>query len=199
MASSTLLRNASSLRMSRCASTPTFTSTTIQNPIQRRHIGLKYLAKVAEAEKNWQAKAAEDHKNGIHFLDMMEERGFVHQLAGDREWIKNLMTNKRVGAYVGIDPTAASLHVGHLLPLMSLFWMYTHGYHAVTLLGGATAKVGDPTGRLTARDKEHSSIRAANMVNMHYQLKKLWGNVEKYGEKFGHKWEWAWQIGRAHV
>lgn len=110
----------------------------------------------------------------------------------DREWIKNLMTNKRVGAYVGIDPTAASLHVGHLLPLMSLFWMYTHGYHAVTLLGGATAKVGDPTGRLTARDKEHSSIRAANMVNMHYQLKKLWVNVEKYGEKFGHKWEWAW-------
>lgn len=102
------------------------------------------------------------------------------------------MTNKRVGAYVGIDPTAASLHVGHLLPLMSLFWMYTHGYHAVTLLGGATAKVGDPSGRLTARDKEHSSIRAANMVNMHYQLKKLWVNVEKYGEKFGHKWEWAW-------
>ena len=188
---STLLRNAGPRRLSR-ASTPTLTPTTVQNPIQRRHIGLKYLAKKAEAEKNWQAKAAEDHKNGTHFLDMMEERGFVHQLAGDREWIKNLMTNKRVGAYVGIDPTAASLHVGHLLPLMSLFWMYTHGYHAVTLLGGATAKVGDPIGRLTARDKEHSSIRAANMVNMHYQLKKLWANVEKYGEKFGHKWEWAW-------
>ncbi len=102
------------------------------------------------------------------------------------------MTDKRVGAYVGIDPTAASLHVGHLLPLMSLFWMYVHGYHAVTLLGGATAKVGDPTGRLTARDKEHNSIRAANMVNMHYQLKKLWGNVEMYGRKFGHNWEWAW-------
>lgn len=82
MASSTLLRNASPLRLSRCASTPAFTSTTVQNPIQRRHIGLKYLAKVADAEKKWQEKAAEDHKNGTHFLDMMEERGFVHQLAG---------------------------------------------------------------------------------------------------------------------
>lgn len=110
----------------------------------------------------------------------------------DREWIKNTLTNKRVGAYVGVDPTAASLHVGHLLPLMALFWMYVHGYHAVTLLGGATAKVGDPTGRLTARAKEHSSIRAANMVNMHYQMKKLWGNVEQYGRKFGYNWEWAW-------
>jgi tyrosyl-tRNA synthetase len=102
------------------------------------------------------------------------------------------MTNKRVGAYVGVDPTAASLHVGHLLPLMSLFWMYVHGYHTVSLLGGATAKIGDPTGRLTSRTKEHSAIRAANMVNMHYQMKKLWVNVEEYGKKFGYNWEWAW-------
>ena len=44
------------------------------------------------------------------------------------------MINKRVGAYVGLDPTAPSLHVGHLLPLMSLFWMYVSGFHAVTLV-----------------------------------------------------------------
>lgn len=106
-----------------------------------------------------------------------------------------MMTDRRVGAYVGIDPTAQSLHVGHLLPLMSLFWMYVHGYHAITLVGGATAKIGDPTGRLTSRDHVHRSIRAQYMVSIHYQLKKLWLNVEAYGVKYGYKWEWAWKRG----
>lgn len=105
------------------------------------------------------------------------------------------MTDKRLGAYVGIDPTAPSLHVGHLLPLMSLFWLYIHGYHAVTLLGGATSKIGDPTDRLTTRVNDHSSVRTKNMVSMHYQLKKLWANVERSSAKYGYKWEWAWKRG----
>ena len=45
-----------------------------------------------------------------------------------------LLTEKRIGAYVGVDPTAPSLHVGHLLPLMALYWMYLHGFHTVTLV-----------------------------------------------------------------
>lgn len=103
------------------------------------------------------------------------------------------MTSKRIGAYVGIDPTASSLHVGHLLPLMSLFWLYVHGFHSVSLLGGATAKIGDPTDRLKSREKQHRHHHAANMVAMHYQLKKLWINVEAYGKKHGYNWEWSWR------
>lgn len=102
------------------------------------------------------------------------------------------MTSKRVGAYVGIDPTASSLHIGHMLPLISLFWMYVHGFHTASLLGGATSKVGDPTDRLTTRENVRSSIRTSYMVNMHYQLKKLWINAENYGKKYGYRWEWAW-------
>ena len=104
-----------------------------------------------------------------------------------------MMTENRLGAYVGIDPTASSLHVGHMLPLMSLFWMYVHGYHTITLLGGATAKIGDPTDRLTTRENTKSAIRAQNMISMHYQLKKLWVNVEAYGRKYGYDWNWAWK------
>ncbi len=84
------------------------------------------------------------------------------------------MLEKRIGAYVGIDPTAPSLHVGHLLPLMPLFWMYLHGFRAVSLIGGATAKIGDPTDRLTDREHIPSTTVAMNMTKMHYQLKKLW-------------------------
>lgn len=116
----------------------------------------------------------------------------VHVTDSDRNVVDEIMTFKRVGAYVGIDPTASSPHVGHLLPLMCLFWMYVHGYHTVSLLGGATAKIGDPTDRLVSREKQHSSVRTANMVGMHYQLKRLWQNVETYGRSFGHEHEWAW-------
>jgi tyrosyl-tRNA synthetase len=70
--------------------------------------------------------------------------------------------------------------------------MYLSGYHTVTLLGGATAKIGDPTDRLKTRNQEHSAVRTANMASMHFQLKKLWVNVDAYGMKHGFKKEWAW-------
>ncbi|OBT64198.1 hypothetical protein VE03_06833 [Pseudogymnoascus sp. 23342-1-I1] len=192
MASSSLLRSASQQRLCQCGRTAA-RSTRPHGATGRRYIGMKYLAKVADAEKAWGEKAKEIRAgNQKSMLSILEERGLVHQTTGNRDTIDNLMIDKRVGAYVGIDPTASSLHIGHLLPLMSLFWMYLHGYHSVSLLGGATAKIGDPTGRLTTRTKEHSAVRTANMVNMHYQLKKLWVNVEEYGRKFGYNWEWAW-------
>jgi tyrosyl-tRNA synthetase len=51
-----------------------------------------------------------------------------------RQTLDWLLTEKRIGAYVGVDPTAPSLHVGHLLPLMALYWMYLHGYYTVSLV-----------------------------------------------------------------
>ena len=58
-------------------------------------------------------------------------------LSREKDALSSLMTEKRIGAYVGIDPTAPSLHVGHLLPLMTLFWMYLNGFHAVTLVSAS--------------------------------------------------------------
>ncbi|KAI4098938.1 MAG: hypothetical protein L6R37_006236 [Teloschistes peruensis] len=78
---------------------------------------------------------------------------------------------------------------------MALFWMYLHGFHSITLIGGATAGIGDPTGRTKDRDKLSQHVRKANMVTMHYQLKALWMNVEKQGRVFGYEWEWAWRRG----
>lgn len=110
-----------------------------------------------------------------------------------RKTLNQVLTHKRIGAYCGVDPTAASLHVGHMLPFMVIFWMYLHGFPAYTVLGGGTAKIGDPTGRTTAREKQHSSIRKANMGQMHVQLKKLWVGVERMGRKHGYVREWAWR------
>lgn len=151
---------------------------------------------MAAAEEDWKATAEEiRHGRKKSVLTILEERGLVHNVTGPRDEVDKMMIDERVGAYVGIDPTAASLHIGHMLPLMSLFWMFVHGYHTVTLLGGATAKIGDPTDRLTTREYVHRHTRTENMVRMHYQLKKLWVNVEAYGLKYGYKWEWAWKRG----
>lgn len=119
----------------------------------------------------------------------------THSLCRTREDIRTLLTDKRIGAYVGIDPTAPSLHVGHLLPLMPLFWMYMNGYRAITLIGGATAKIGDPTDRLQSRDEMKNAVVAMNMVKIHFQLKKLWTNVEEQARRYGYVKTWAWRRG----
>ncbi|MCJ1438219.1 tyrosyl-tRNA synthetase [Xylographa pallens] len=153
-----------------------------------------WLRKTAEAAEAWKMQAEEIQSGRKEsMLTVLEKRGYVNSTAGERDDLDQLMINKRVGAYVGIDPTAPSLHVGHLLPLMSLFWMYVSGFHAVTLLGGATAQIGDPTGRTTTREVSHSAVRKTNMVNMHYQLKMMWANMEHHARfKYGYQWEWAW-------
>jgi tyrosyl-tRNA synthetase len=51
-----------------------------------------------------------------------------------RDELDRIMTDERIGAYVGVDPTAPSLHLGNLLPLMALLWLYIHGFEAVTLV-----------------------------------------------------------------
>ncbi|KAL8802303.1 MAG: hypothetical protein Q9200_006625 [Gallowayella weberi] len=162
---------------------------------QRRHIARVYEAKTRDAEKQWQERYAEIQAGQRQsMLSILAERGYVNAVAGgSQENLKSLLDQKRVGAYVGIDPTAPSLHVGHLVPLMALFWMYVHGYQAVTLIGGATAGIGDPTGRTKDREPMSPHVRKANIVTMHYQLKSLWVNVESYAKKYGYQWEWAWR------
>ncbi|KAM0335262.1 hypothetical protein ACHAQA_000306 [Verticillium albo-atrum] len=157
-----------------------------------RWIHLKTLQKRDDAAQEWEEKA-EAIKNGKaqNLWDIFEERGFVKDVAGRPELIKELMRIKRIGAYVGVDPTAPSLHLGHLLPMMPIFWMYLHGFRAVTLVGGATARIGDPTGRLQSRDIMSNSEISTNITRIHYQMKKLWDNIELEKHKFGYKKSWS--------
>ncbi|KAK4147821.1 uncharacterized protein C8A04DRAFT_33919 [Dichotomopilus funicola] len=165
-------------------------------PGQRRSVSMKFLQKTADAEAAWEEnsmliRAGEKP----HLFDILEERGFVHQTAGSPELIRKIMLKHRVSAYVGIDPSAASLHIGHLLPLMPIFWMYMHGYGAHTLIGGSTVKIGDPTDRLKDREAIKGEVLAINLTKIHFQLKKLWDNVEIMARRFGYQKEWAWRRG----
>ncbi|MBA5724310.1 tyrosine--tRNA ligase [Candidatus Liberibacter sp.] len=84
------------------------------------------------------------------FLNILSRRGFIHQ-ASDSSKLDNLFCTTTVTAYIGYDPTACSLHVGHLTQLMMLYWLQKTGHRPISLMGGATGIIGDPSFRSEVR------------------------------------------------
>jgi len=84
------------------------------------------------------------------FLRILTERGFVHQCS-DYEGLDQKALNGELVAYIGFDCTAASLHVGSLLPIMMLHWLQQSGGKVIALMGGGTTRVGDPSGKDASR------------------------------------------------
>lgn len=83
-------------------------------------------------------------------FDVLEERGYIEQLTHPKE-IKELFGKESVPFYIGIDPTADSLHVGHFVSLMVASHMQKRGHKPIILVGGGTATIGDPSGKTDMR------------------------------------------------
>ncbi|MFQ6773240.1 MAG: tyrosine--tRNA ligase [Clostridia bacterium] len=79
-------------------------------------------------------------------FETLQERGYIYQMT-DEEQVKKLLNGEPTVAYVGIDPTADSLHIGHCLPLIMARHMQDAGHKIIVVLGGATAMIGDPSGK----------------------------------------------------
>ncbi len=84
------------------------------------------------------------------FLNVLAERGFIHQVS-EPDALDALAREKAITAYIGFDCTAASLHVGSLLPIMLLYWLQQTGHRPIALMGGGTTRVGDPSGKDESR------------------------------------------------
>jgi len=80
------------------------------------------------------------------FLNVLAERGFIHQVS-EPEALDARAKAGQITAYIGFDCTAASLHVGSLLPIMMLYWLQKTGHRPIALMGGGTTRVGDPSGK----------------------------------------------------
>ena len=106
------------------------------------------------------------------FLNEISSRGFIHQSTDLSIIDKQLSKNKTVG-YIGFDATADSLHVGSLLPLMLLSWFQHYGHIPISLLGGGTTMVGDPSGKEESR----------KMLELE-QINKNKKSIKKVFEKF---------------
>lgn len=79
-------------------------------------------------------------------LDVLKERGFIKQMSHEEE-ITELLEKEKITFYIGFDPTADSLHVGHFIALMMMSHMQRAGHRPICLLGGGTGMVGDPSGK----------------------------------------------------
>lgn len=82
-------------------------------------------------------------------LDVLKERGFVKDISDERGLRTAL--ERPITFYIGFDPTAASLHMGHLLQIMAMVWMQRYGHRPIAVVGGGTGLVGDPTGKTVSR------------------------------------------------
>jgi len=84
------------------------------------------------------------------FLNVLAQRGFIHQVS-EPEALDARAASGQITAYIGFDCTAASLHVGSLLPIMMLYWLQQTGHRPIALMGGGTTRVGDPSGKDESR------------------------------------------------
>jgi len=97
--------------------------------------------------KNFIPDNVSEHTN---VYDVLKERGFIEQTTDD-EAIRELLGKEKIKFYIGFDPTADCLHVGHFMQVIIMMYMQKYGHTPVVLLGGGTGMVGDPSGRTDMR------------------------------------------------
>ncbi|ODQ67334.1 hypothetical protein NADFUDRAFT_81843 [Nadsonia fulvescens var. elongata DSM 6958] len=120
--------------------------------------------------------------SNISLIEHLEKRGLISTLSSPK--FCQLVQSKKIAVYCGTDPTGGSLHIGHLLPLMTLLHFYLDGHTAVGLIGGATGIVGDPSGRKTERDRMEQDIREQNIKSLGQQVQRFIENGSRYASKY---------------
>jgi len=116
------------------------------------------------------------------FFNIMVERGFFNQCTNEAGFDAYLYEFERKGTpavgYLGCDPTGDSLHVGHLVPVMMLRWFQACGHKPLMLVGGATARIGDPSGK----DKLRPLLDEETLLKNSAGLQKSYGKFIKFGK-----------------
>ena len=108
----------------------------------------------------------------MNIVDVFKERGFFAQVT-DEQGLKELFDAQRVTAYIGFDPTASSLHVGSLVPIMSLAHLQRAGHRPIGLVGGGTGLIGDPSGKTEMRRILTRESIEANVEGLKGQLSRF--------------------------
>src|SRR6478736_3367490 len=110
------------------------------------------------------------------FLNTLQERGFIHQCS-DFEGLDALAAKGEAIAYVGYDCTAPSLHIGNFLTIMMLYWLQQTGNKPVTLVGGGTTRIGDPSGKEEMRQMRSIEEIESNKAG----IRTVFAKILKYG------------------
>ena len=114
------------------------------------------------------------------FLHVLSERGFIHQVS-EPEALDALARSSEITAYIGFDCTAASLHIGWLLPIMLLHWLQQTGHRPIALMGGGTTRVGDPSGK----DESRRLLTEAAIEDNLKGIRAIFANFVKFTDAGG--------------
>ncbi len=106
-----------------------------------------------------------------NIYDILQERGFIEQVTHEQE-VRDMLAKESVTFYIGFDPTADSLHVGHFIQLMVMMHMQQAGHRPIVLLGDGTAKVGDPSGKSDMRQMLVNERISENAQKFRKQMEK---------------------------
>ncbi|KAK6521337.1 tyrosyl-tRNA synthetase [Arthrobotrys conoides] len=145
-----------------------------------------------------------DMKNITHptpgLLQTLEDRGFLGQFHGNRQEFTKLTNGEVIHIYAGADATASSLHIGHLMVLMPMIHCMLHGHRISLVVGIATARIGDPSGRLTERtgmrDRQLGERTFRFGTDITQQLSSLLKSAINYARERGYEEK---NIGRRHI
>jgi tyrosyl-tRNA synthetase len=105
-------------------------------------------------------------------FDVLVGRGYLKQFTHEEE-MREILGKEKVTFYIGFDPTADSLHVGHFIAMMFMSHMQKHGHRPIALLGGGTAMIGDPSGRTDMRTMMSKETIAHNVASIKKQMEKF--------------------------
>ncbi len=108
----------------------------------------------------------------MNIYDELKWRGLIHQVS-DETKVREYLSTPGASMYCGFDPTAESLHVGNLVPLLCLVRMKRAGHHPLYLMGGATGRIGDPSGKDKERDLSDPEVMEARLEKIKAQIRRF--------------------------
>ena len=125
----------------------------------------------------------------MNIIDELSWRGLINQQS-DEEGLRKLVDEKAISLYCGMDPTGDSMHIGHLLPFMTLERFAKAGHHPYIVIGGATGSIGDPSGKKAERPMQTMDQVNHNVEALSNQANKIFSNFTMVNN-----YDWTHQIG----
>lgn len=126
----------------------------------------------------------------VDLLQDLAWRGIIYQQT-DEEGLKDLLSKESISLYCGADPTANSLHIGHLVPFLTLRRFQMHGHRPIVLVGGATGLIGDPSGKSEERKLQTLETVQENVAGIQKQLAAIFDFDGENGAIMVNNYDWA--------
>ncbi|RNF40816.1 tyrosine--tRNA ligase [Planococcus salinus] len=126
-------------------------------------------------------------------LDDLKWRGLLYQQT-DEEGLGKLLNDEKISLYCGVDPTADSMHIGHIVPLLTLRRFQQYGHQPILLVGGATGMIGDPSGRNEERQLQTTEQIDKNVEAIKVQMQQIFDFNTENGAKMVNNRDWIGEM-----